>query len=150
MEGISGSLRRGLKKYWRRMGYQRLNGSDRRRRNKVEELGATGTRRWRRIKMAPKIRIPAICSPKKLVLWVRDAYVRMMLGLAKTMGTGYGGDATSIAIGGFGRAPPRKEYDEKMIIQMYNKSMIVTTQGQLVPRDSAPSNMASSDTACQR
>ncbi|KAL5159821.1 hypothetical protein HKD37_15G044075 [Glycine soja] len=50
------------------------------------ELGSTRTgkgRFWRwRIRLAPKIRIRKIPLPKKMVLWVRDAYVRMMLGLA--------------------------------------------------------------------
>ncbi|TKY61739.1 hypothetical protein E2542_SST11590 [Spatholobus suberectus] len=120
MEGISG----GLKKYWKRIirGYQRLHGSDRPRRETVKLGGGQRRRRWR-IKMAPKIRIPKISSPKKLVLWVRDAYVRMMLGLANSMGAsaiGYGGGVTSVAKGGFGRAPPPKEYDDKMIIHMYN------------------------------
>lgn len=136
MEGIS----MGLKKYWRRSirGYQRLHVSDRRKKETVQLGGCQ--RRWRwRIKMAPKMRIHKISSPKKLVLWVRDAYVRMMLGIANSMGAfavGYGGDAASTAKGGFERAPPPKEYDQRMIMHMY-KSLIMA-QGQLLPRDSTP------------
>ena len=136
MEGISV----GLKKYWRRSirGYQRLHVSDRRKKETVQLGGSQRRRRWR-IKLARKIRIPKISSPKKLVLWVRDAYVRMMLGMANSMGAsavGYGGDAAFTAKGGFERAPPPKEYDQKMIIHMY-KSLIMA-QGQLLPRDSTP------------
>lgn len=136
MEGISV----GLKKYWRRSirGYQRLHVSDRRKKETVQLGGSQRRRRWR-IKLARKIRIPKISSPKKLVLWVRDAYVRMMLGMANSMGAsavGYGGDAAFTAKGGFERAPPPKEYDQKMIIHMY-KSLIMA-QGQLLPRDPTP------------
>ncbi|XP_027353142.1 uncharacterized protein LOC113863685 [Abrus precatorius] len=125
LKGISGSL----KKYWMRrrvMGYQRLHGSDRRRMKRVEVGGSQSKRRWR-IKIGKKIKIPKISSPKKLVLWVRDAYMRMMLGFANSMSvsaTGYGGNTTSIAVSGFGRAPPPKEYDEKMIVHIY-KSLIM-------------------------
>ncbi|KAJ1412583.1 hypothetical protein SESBI_20312 [Sesbania bispinosa] len=136
MEGISGRMCRVLKKYWRRRGYQRLNG---RRRNTVE-LGTTRTRRRWRIKMVRKIRIPTISSPKKVVLWVRDAYMRMMVGLANsTSVTGYGG---------FGRAPQPKEYDNKMIIHMY-KSLIMAQAKLTPPPHDQPCKMAS-ETACQR
>ncbi|TKY52484.1 hypothetical protein E2542_SST24006 [Spatholobus suberectus] len=151
MEGITVSVCRGLKEYWRRRGYRRLNGSGRRRRNRVE-LGSTRTGRgrfWRwRIKLAPKIRIQKIPSPKKVVLWVRDAYVRMMLGLANSRvmtvsasASGFGGalSGADSSFAGFGRAPP-KEYDEKMIIQIY-KSLLMA-HGPLVPHDAAAAEIA--------
>lgn len=150
MEGISATMRMGLKKFWRRKGHRWQSGSGRRKRNTVV-LGATGPRRrWWRIKMSPKIRFSTIfSSPKKWAVWARDAYVRMMLGLANSRAmsvsasvTFYGGDPT----GGFGRAPPLKEYDDKMIIHMYKS--LVRAQGQLVPRDLA-SGIAS-ETACQQ
>ncbi|XP_058742607.1 uncharacterized protein LOC131615124 [Vicia villosa] len=139
MEGITASAYRGLKEYWERKGYRRINRSGHRRRiNKVELGNGTGQTRkarfWRwKIKLSPKIRINRIPSPKKLLIRARDAYVRMMMGLANsrvmtvsgsaggfggTMSTGPTGDA------GFKRAPP-KEYDEKMIIQIY-KSILMT------------------------
>lgn len=46
--------------------------------------------------------------------------------------TGYGGSATSMAMGGLNKP---KEYDEKMIIHMYKSLMMA--KGQLVPRDAA-------------
>ncbi|XP_027367322.1 uncharacterized protein LOC113873414 [Abrus precatorius] len=158
MEGITATVYKGFKEYWRRKGYQRINGSSsgRRRRNRVE-LGSTRTRRgrfWRwKIKLSPKIRIRKIPSPKKMVVWVRDAYVRMMLGLANsrvmTMGSsasGFGGalPGGDTSFGGFGRAPP-KEYDEKMIIQIYKS--ILMAHGQLVPNDAA---RIASQISCRR
>lgn len=133
MEGI-------LKKYWRRSirGYQRLHVSDRRKRETLK-LGSNQRRKTWQIKIATKIRIPKISSPKKIVLWVRDSYVKMMLALANSMGasaTGYGGDAVSTARDGFRRAPPPKEYDEKMIIDMYKS--LVMVQGKLLPQDPTP------------
>lgn len=145
MEGISGKMRRGLKKYWGKRRYQKLNGSSRRKRNTVKLGGATGERKrkWRiRFKVSPKIRIPAISSPKRVMVWMRDAYVRMMMRLANSrVVSAAGGDS----IGGFGRGPPPKEYDDKMIIHMY-KSLIIA-QGQLVPPDLAAK--LASQTACQ-
>ena len=148
MEGITASVCRGVKDYWRRKGYKKLNGSGRRRRNRVE-LGSTRTgkgRFWRwRIRLAPKIRIRKIPSPKKMLLWVRDAYVRMMLGLANSRvmtvnaasASGFGGALSGVGTSlgtGFGLAPP-KEYDEKTIIQIY-KSLLMA-HGPLVSPDAA-------------
>ncbi|KAE9589477.1 hypothetical protein Lal_00000412 [Lupinus albus] len=136
MEGITVSVCKGLKEYWGRRGYHRINGSGRK--IKVVEMGSTRTRRWK-IKITPKIRINRIPSPKKLLVWLRDAYVRMMMGLANTRvmsmsasATGFGGGAIS---GGFVRDHPLKEYDEKMIIHIYRS--LVMGQGQLVPCDAA-------------
>ncbi|KAL2323681.1 hypothetical protein Fmac_028060 [Flemingia macrophylla] len=151
MEGISVTVCKGVKNYWRRRrrGYQRLNGSGRRRTKRVE-LGGGKPRFWRwRIRVAPKIRIGKIPSPKKMLLWVRDAYVRMMVGLANSRVTtvapsasAFGGGALSAPDTSFGRAPP-KEYDHKMIIQIYN-SLLMHHHGPLLPPD------ASSQVACPR
>lgn len=148
MEGITATVCRGVKKYWRRRGYERLNGPTRRRRNRVE-LGSARTgkaRFWRwRIRLAPKIRIRKIPSPKKALIWVRDAYVRMMLGLANSRvmtvtassASAFGGalSAADTSFAAFTRAPP-KEYDDKMIIQIYN-SLLMAHHGPLVPSDAA-------------
>lgn len=156
MEGITASVCRGVKEYWKRRGYERLNGSGRRRINRVK-LGTSttrtkGNRLWRwRIKLAPKIRMKKIPSPKKMLLWVRDAYVRMMLGLANSRvmtvsatGSVFGGSLSGSdnSFAGFGRDPP-KEYDEKMIIQIY-KSILMAHGPPLKPND------AVSEIACQR
>ncbi|RDX58539.1 hypothetical protein CR513_62138, partial [Mucuna pruriens] len=154
MEGITASVCKGVKEYWRRRGYRRLNGSSGRRRMNRVELGSARTgkgRFWRwRIKFSPKIRIRKIPSPKKMVLWVRDAYVRMMLGLANSRvmtvsasASGFGGalSGADTSFAGFGRTPP-KEYDEKMILQIY-KSLLMA-HGPLKPHDAA------SQIACPR
>ena len=109
----------------------RLNGSGRRK-NRVElaRLGSNRRRRFWRIK--PKLRFFRIPSPKKFFIWLRDAYVKMMLGFAnsRVMSSGYSG-VLGDGIGGFGQRPP-KEYDEKMIIEIYRS--LVMAQG-LAPRD---------------
>ncbi|CAJ1969810.1 unnamed protein product [Sphenostylis stenocarpa] len=143
MEGITASVCKGVKEYWRRKGYRRLNRSGQRRRSWVE-LGSTPTgkvRFWRwRIRLAPKIRIRKIPSPKNVLLWVRDAYVRMMLGFANSRvmtasasASGFGGPLAAVdtSFAGFGRA--QKEYDDKTIIQIYKS--ILMAHGSLVPRD---------------
>ncbi|KAJ6680119.1 hypothetical protein OIU79_019766 [Salix purpurea] len=137
MEGVSATMYTKMKGYWRRRGYERINGSGWIRRNQPVELGSGGStsrrRRRRRfslrIKIKPKLKILKMSSPKKFFVWLRDAYVKMMLGLANSRAIGTSGFGDS-----FG-ARPVKEYDEKMIIQIY-KSLVVA-QGQLVPRDAA-------------
>ncbi|OIV90989.1 hypothetical protein TanjilG_16949 [Lupinus angustifolius] len=144
MEGVTVSVCKGLKQYWVRRRYQRLNGSGRR--TNVVELSSSRTRKgrlWRwKIKITTKIRINKIPSPKKFLAWFRDAYVRMMLGLANTRvmsmsspASGLGGGALWGGGYGFVRGPPPKEYDEKLIIEIY-KSLIMR-QEQLVARDAA-------------
>ena len=135
MEGISASMYTKMKGYWSRRGYKRINGSGRIRRKRPVELGSgSSTSRGRgfslRIKIKPKLKILKMSSPRKFFVWLRDAYVKMMLGLAnsRAIGTSGYGDA-------FGARRPIKEYDEKMIVQIYKS--LVMTQGQLVPHDAA-------------
>lgn len=141
MECITTSMQRSLKKYWkRRKGYQRMNKSVRK--TNTVKLGGgatTGTKKKWRIKISPKIKFPTISSPKKWMVWMRDSYVRMMLGLAnsKVMNLTSFNDPT----GGFGRAPQPKEYDNKMLVHMYNS--LVVAQGHLVPLDNLPSKLGS-------
>ena len=131
MEGLSASMYKGLRGYWRRRGYEKLNGSGRRRRARVELLGSSRRRRFWRIKTAPKLRRLRGSSPKKLLRWLRDWYVNMMLRLASSraftagVAGGYGGAAYD-GIGGFGRGPS-KEYDEKVIVEIYKN--VVMPQG---------------------
>lgn len=78
--------------------------------------------------MTPKIRIQRIPSPKKLLVWLRDAYVRMMLGLANSRVATMSASAEP----DFCRAPPPKEYDEKVIIQIYKSLIMGQGHGHLV------------------
>ncbi|KAE9618813.1 hypothetical protein Lal_00047712 [Lupinus albus] len=154
MEGITVSVCKGLKQYCVRRRYQRLNGSCRR--TNVVELSSTRTQKgrfWRwKIKITTKIRINRIPSPKKFLVWFRDAYVRMMLALANTRvmsvsssASLFGGGALSGGEYGFVRGPPPKEYNEKMIIQIY-KSLVMGKE-QLVPCDAAK---IASEISCRR
>ncbi|XP_020085962.1 uncharacterized protein LOC109708574 [Ananas comosus] len=126
------TYRGGLKGYWRRRAYHRLDaaGSDlRRRRRRVEraELGGGERRRrpfWR-VRIAPRLRFLRSASPRRWLAKIRDAYVRMMLGFASSaaigpaglgygFGFGFAGDPTGAAF-----APQRrKEYDEKVLVEI--------------------------------
>lgn len=125
----------GLKRYWNRRGYGRLYGSRRRRMNKAKLGGQGRSKRSWRVKITRKLRL--ILSPKKLLIRLRDAYVNLMLRIENSnmmmMSRGGFGDSTS-----FGGRGPLKEYDEKMIIEIY-KSMVVA-QGLMVSRD-APNSV---------
>ncbi|XP_043721148.1 uncharacterized protein LOC122668676 [Telopea speciosissima] len=91
-------------------------------------------RRFWRIKVTPKLRFFAgINSPKKFFQRLRDGYVKMMLRFAnsRVFISGYGGGRSY----GFGeKSIAMKEYDEKMIVEIY-KSMMA--EGILLPRDAA-------------
>ncbi|XP_065860406.1 uncharacterized protein [Euphorbia lathyris] len=132
MDGVSATMYTKLRTYWRRKGYQRINDSSRRRGNTIELGGTTRRRRFWRIKIKPKLKLFKTSSPKKFLVWLRDAYVKMMLGFAnsRVVGPGYGDHP---GVTGFGRGPI-KEYDEKMIIQIYKS---ILAQGQIVPGDAA-------------
>ncbi|XP_020592654.1 uncharacterized protein LOC110033120 [Phalaenopsis equestris] len=120
----------GLKGYWKRRPYQRMDfeggtGGRRLRRSKKVVLGGGKRQRIWRIKVSPRLRFLRVLSPKRLIAGIRDAYVRMMLAFASSGAiAGYGGDG----FGGF-NAPPVKEYDERMIIEIYKSLM---TEGKLI------------------
>lgn len=103
------------------------------------ELGSNRRRRFWRIKIKPKLKILKMTSPKKFFVWLRDAYVKMMMGFANSRVIGAGGYVAGVpdGIAAFGQRP-LKEYDEKMVIEIYKS--LVMAQG-LVPRD--PSKLAS-------
>ncbi|KAF7120377.1 hypothetical protein RHSIM_Rhsim13G0007500 [Rhododendron simsii] len=154
MEGLSVSLYKGVKGYWRSRKYERLNGATRRRKFKVVQLGrageggSNGRRRFWKIKITPKLRF----SPKKFLIGLRDAYVNFMLRIADAspaFSNGYGGGG--VFDNSFGKGP-LKEYDKKMIAQIYKRGPVteydgkmigqiyrslVVAQGQLVHRDAA-------------
>ncbi|KAJ6955932.1 hypothetical protein NC652_007128 [Populus alba x Populus x berolinensis] len=137
MEGVSARIYTKMKEYWSRRGYERINGSGRTRRSWPVELSSVSTtsrrrrRRRRRfawrMKVKPKLKALKMSSPKRCFVWLRDAYVKMMLGFANSRAVGTAGYGD-----GFG-ARPIKEYDEKMINEIYKS--LVMAEGQLVPRD---------------
>ncbi|KAI4349709.1 hypothetical protein L6164_010269 [Bauhinia variegata] len=132
MAGISGRLW----EYRKRRGYRRLNGSGREKRSVQLGDGNTPRKRFWKIKIGPKIKILRKASPKKMLIWLRDAYVRMMMGLAnsRAMSTAASSGYAGTLPGRFGSGRgPVKEYDEKMIIQIYRSLMMA--QGQFLPRD---------------
>ncbi|XP_010922261.1 uncharacterized protein [Elaeis guineensis] len=120
-----------LKGYWKRRAYQRLDGGGgRRRRRSRVELGGGRRRRFWRIRVVPKLRFLArMASPKRFLARIRDAYVRMMLSFASSgaIAAGYSGYGGA-AVAGFGR-PQLKEYDEKMIVEIYRS---LVAQGPLI------------------
>ncbi|MED6193710.1 hypothetical protein PIB30_022006 [Stylosanthes scabra] len=147
-----------------RRGYHRLNGSNwwqrRHKKEEVEQLGTTHTtsssrkRKTWRMKVSRKIRISRIIrSPKKLLLWLRDSYVRMMLGVANSKvmsmsasATGYGGKSgtMSMAVGGV-NTKAMKEYDEKMIVHIYKSLLMEQNKGHAPP---PPHNKFPSQITC--
>ncbi|XP_028781931.1 uncharacterized protein LOC114750290 [Neltuma alba] len=114
MKGVCGSVVKGWRDYWSRRRYQRLNG---RRRRKV-----WGGRFWR-MRAGPKVRITRISGrAKKMVLWLRDAYTRMMMGLATS---GVRGMTGADAVVAFGKTSV-KEYDRNMILHIYNSLLVAS------------------------
>ncbi|XP_016477610.2 uncharacterized protein LOC107799050 [Nicotiana tabacum] len=138
MEGLSASknLYSGLKGYWRRKrkGYEKLNGAGRRRKIRVEYLSTERRSKCKRgrfwkINLRPRLKVKRF-SPKKLLVNMHDAYVNMMLKIANSRVMSSGGLRGDYGVSGFGMRQ-FKEYDEKMIVEIY-KSMVMA-QGQLVP-----------------
>lgn len=115
MEGITTRVYKGVKGYWRRRRYQRLGGKT------SDESGPKRRSRFWRIRITPKLKLKfkfrLRCSPKKLLIGIRDGYVRMMMRMANSsVVAGSGGYGDGIAR--FGMRPV-KEYDEKMIMEIY-------------------------------
>ncbi|KAL3517398.1 hypothetical protein ACH5RR_019987 [Cinchona calisaya] len=132
MEGLTAGAYNGVKGFWMRRGYKKLNGSSKRMRKSRVELSAEGSsrrKRFWRIRLSPRLKVKLRFSPKKFILRLRDAYVNLMTRLASTqfINSGVGGYPGE-GINGFG-VRPLKEYDEKMIIEIY-KSLVIA-QGQL-------------------
>ncbi|GFZ13773.1 hypothetical protein Acr_23g0021580 [Actinidia rufa] len=70
-------------------------------------------------------------QPEEIPDGLRDAYVNFMLRIANTRVMS---GAVDPSFGGFGRVP-LKEYDEKMIVQIYNS--LLMAHAQRVPCDAA-------------
>ncbi|KAF8045567.1 hypothetical protein N665_4702s0002 [Sinapis alba] len=135
-------------RYWQKSrGYERLDHgsakkekSDRGRNVKRVKFDPSTRKRrfWKRI--VPKLRVLKRASPKKLLTWLRDAYVNMMLRLANSRVI----ESSSYGYGEYGYGSvlaSSREYDEKKLVEIY-KSMLMA-QGSLlhcdVPKLSADS-----------
>ncbi|XP_076899845.1 uncharacterized protein LOC143553829 [Bidens hawaiensis] len=113
-----GDLTSRVKRYRQRRGYRRLATATNESRSKRG--------RWSWIRMPRRLKIKLRWNPKKLVDSVHSAYVRMMMKLASSSvvrGGAIGGYGAGAEICQFGMRP-MKEYDEKVIIQIY-KSLSV-------------------------
>ncbi|CAN8280316.1 unnamed protein product [Cochlearia groenlandica] len=126
------------KRYWRRWrGYEKLDDTDTNpghMKDKRVKIDPTRKKKLWRIKIVrPKLRILIKrASPKKLLVWLRDSYVKMMMRLANSRvvgSSGYGGS-------GFGSGP-LKEYDEKALVEFYKSILMAQAQGNLVHRHTA-------------
>lgn len=118
-----------MKVYWRRRRYERLDGSTRRRKKNWIQLGERGRKRFGRLRIKPRLRWLRLASPKRLLIKLRDAYVRMMLSFANSSVFSGGfsfGAYDGVGAMGFG-APPLKEYDEKIIVEIY-KTLVAQQQ----------------------
>ncbi|KAK1385091.1 Tastin like [Heracleum sosnowskyi] len=137
MEGVSTKVYKGLKGYWRRRGYERISGSERRRNIPAVELGSGGSNRrkpfWK-VKINRKIKIKCLfASPKKFFTGLRDGYVRMMMRFANSRAVGVSGYGSGFGGQACFTTRPIKEYDEKMIVELYKS--ILMAQNQMVQRD---------------
>ncbi|KAL9670665.1 hypothetical protein QQ045_008221 [Rhodiola kirilowii] len=134
MEGVATTAYTGIKSYWRRKGYRRLHAKQ----QPVDDLGflPTSNGQRRRFKIGrPRLKLGrfrirlGLGSVRMFFLKIRDAYVNAMLGLANKgiwVGAGDGG------MGGFGGGGGRvKEYDEKMLVEIYKRMVLARQQGQL-------------------
>ncbi|KAF3581668.1 hypothetical protein DY000_02028279 [Brassica cretica] len=123
-------------RYWQKSrGYERLDGSAKKAKSggrnvKRVKFDPTRKRRFWRIKIVPKLRVLKKASPKKLLTWLRDVYVNMMLSFAnsRVIESSYG-----FGEYGYGSGLASREYDEKKLVEIY-KSMLMA-QGSLVHRD---------------
>ena len=140
MEGVSVNVYKGLRGYWTRRNYQRLGGSGRGRKIRTVDAGSGRTRRrrlWRfkisrKLKLKFRLNVSLLRSPKRLLIWLRDRYVRMMMGLANTRvcsTAGFGGAVADPGINSFGSIP-LKEYDQRVIVEIYKS--LVAAQDKLV------------------
>lgn len=124
------------KRYWRRWkGYEKLDGSSTagRRNGKRVKMDPTKKKRLWKIKIMPKLKILRRASPKKFLVWLRDSYVNMMMKLANSRAVGASGYGGS----GFGSGRQMKEYDEKMLVEIYKTILMAQSRGKLTHHDTA-------------
>ncbi|CAI9774291.1 unnamed protein product [Fraxinus pennsylvanica] len=138
MESVPATLYNGIKGYWKRNGYERLNGTaGRKRKIRVVKLtSADGAnrrrRRFWRVKLKPSLKLKLKFSPKRLLRRLRDAYVNMMMKIANTPGITGAGGFPGGGVSGFGRGT-MKEYDERIITEIYKS--VLMAQSRPVPRE---------------
>ncbi|WVZ71397.1 hypothetical protein U9M48_019994 [Paspalum notatum var. saurae] len=139
----------GIKAYWKRRGYYRIDAAAAQRRPPLPtaELGGGGgavaqpapaehgsgsvpgrlRRRGWRVRRGAQLgrRLLRALSPRRWLVRLRDAYVSAMLRLASSPAVGYGAGApfcATTATRGVAFARPGaqlKEYDEKMLVEIY-------------------------------
>ncbi|XP_062208411.1 uncharacterized protein LOC133909885 [Phragmites australis] len=125
----------GIKAYWKRRGYYRLEAAAAQRRPPLPtaELGGGGgtaqpqkgpgrRRRGWRVRRGLGRRLLRALSPRRWLVRLRDAYVSAMLRLAFSPVVGYGAGAPYCAAtthGAFARPPQLKEYNEKVLVEIY-------------------------------
>ncbi|GJN32044.1 hypothetical protein PR202_gb20515 [Eleusine coracana subsp. coracana] len=126
----------GIKAYWKRRGYHRLDAAAAQRRPPLPtaELGGgpappqqdEGGRRRRRlrgwrVRRGLGRRILRVLSPRRWLVRLRDAYVSAMLRLAASPAVGYGAGAPycAAAVTHGTRTAQLKEYDEKVLVEIY-------------------------------
>lgn len=147
MAGAStnGTHKGGIKAYWKRRGYDRLDAAAAQRRPPLAtaELGAGGggapapasrRRRGWRVRRRGGLGRRLLCalSPRRLLARLRDAYVNAMLRLASSAAVGYGAAPFCAAAEPFARPRPLKEYDEKVLVEMY-RAILARSGGGIVP-----------------
>jgi len=140
MPGAAGGAthKGGIKAYWKRRGYDRLDAAAAQRRPRIPtaELGGGEARRGWRVRRragAAGRRLLRLLSPRRLLARLRDAYVNAMLRLA-----------SSAAVAGYGAAGPycttadpfarprplTRDYDEKALVEIYRA---ILARGEAVP-----------------
>lgn len=147
------TYKRGIKAYWKRRGYYRLDAAAAQRRPPLltAELGGgapapEGLRRRRRgwrVRRGLGRRLLRALSPRRWLTRIRDAYVSAMLRLASSPAVGYGAGAPYCAGGPEAFARPRqlKEYDGKVLVEIY-RSILARGGPLAVAGDGAPANAA--------
>jgi hypothetical protein len=130
----------GIKAYWKRRGYYRIDAAAAQRRPPLPtaELGGGGVaqapedgsgrrhrrrRGWRVRRGQLGRRVLSALSPRRWLMRLRDAYVSAMLRLASSPAVvgygGAGGPYCATATHGHGAAVQLKEYDEKVLVEIY-------------------------------
>nr|XP_043611519.1 uncharacterized protein LOC122583155 [Erigeron canadensis] len=124
MGGMRNKVSKGVKGYWPRRGYHRLANDEPR-----------SKRSWRiRIPSRLKIKIRFKFNPSKFIARIHDGYVRMMTRVANSPSVSRGA-INGYGIGGRTQFGLRtlKEYDDKIIIEMYKS--LAMKQAQLIALD---------------
>ncbi|GLJ09534.1 hypothetical protein SUGI_0111310 [Cryptomeria japonica] len=116
-----------VKCYVQRRKYQRIDSSARRRRRRlrVAKMGSRKRRMWR-LKRLPRLKLRWF-NPKRLLVKLRDAYVQMMLSMANS--SVFSSDMAGVYGDPFGQRCV-KEYDPKMLVEIY-RSLMIQGQGNM-------------------